>query len=155
MQVIPQEDRPTRDYVVTVFVVHQGRVALLYDDRSGTLSAISGHIRPEELPGEAAVRVVLAQTGMPVELVTSCAPPWQQTQLPRPEGLLLETITPSHEHVALVYFARPATSIRPRLSGEVPQLRWFDQEGLDGLDLPLFVGNWAARAVEICGESSG
>lgn len=149
MQILPQEGRPTRDYVVTVFVTHQGRVALLYDEGTGTLAAPSGHIRTEELPGEAAVRVVLSLTGMPVELIRTESHPWQPAQLPRPEGLLLESITPSHEHISLVYFARPALGIRPRLSGEISQLRWFGREELAALELPRHLSGWALRAIEV------
>jgi ADP-ribose pyrophosphatase YjhB (NUDIX family) len=147
---MPQEDRPTRDYVVTVFVTHQGRVALLYDDSTGALAAPSGHIRPEELPGEAAVRVVLSLTGMPVELVRTDAHSWQPAQLPRPEGLMLESITPSHEHIGLIYFARPAMGIRPRLSGEIAQLRWFDRAELAELELPRHLAGWALQAITVC-----
>ncbi len=64
----------------------------------------------------------------------------------RPEGLILETVTPSHEHVGLVYFARPATGFRPRLSEEVPFLRWFDSEAIGGLGLSAQVAGWAQLA---------
>jgi len=152
MQVVVQEDRPTRDFTVTVFVVQQGRVALLYDELSGTLAPPSGHIRPEEFPVEAAARVVLAQTGLPVDIVTPPLPPWGMPGLARPEGLLLETVTPSHQHVSLVYFARPAAGFRPRLSEEVPFLRWFDAAALGGLGLPQQVAGWAEMA---CARESG
>jgi len=146
VQVLVQEDRPTRDFAVTVFVVQQGRVALLYDELSGTLTPPSGHIRPEELPAQAAVRVVLAQTGMPVEVVGPEAPPWALPGLLRPEGLLLESVTPSHEHIGLVYFAKPAAGFRPRLSEEVPFLRWFDADAIGGLGLPAQIAGWAQLA---------
>jgi 8-oxo-dGTP pyrophosphatase MutT (NUDIX family) len=146
VQVLVQEDRPTRDFAVTVFVVQQGRVALLYDELSGTLTPPSGHIRPEELPAQAAARVVLAQTGMPVEIVAPDPPPWSVPGLMRPEGLILETVTPSHEHIGLVYFARPASGFRPRLSEEVPFLRWFDFEAIRRLGLAAQVAGWAQLA---------
>lgn len=148
MQVMTQEDRPTRDFVVTVFPVHQGRVAFLYDELSGVLSPPSGHIRPEELPGQAALRVVLAQTGLPVELIDGEPPSWLPAYLPRPEGLMLERVTANHEHVCLVYFARPAAGFRPRLSQEMPHLRWFEEQALPGLGLSSQVAGWAAAAIK-------
>jgi ADP-ribose pyrophosphatase YjhB (NUDIX family) len=142
-----QEDRPTRDFVVTVFPVHQGRVAFLYDELSGVLSPPSGHIRPEELPGQAALRVVLAQTGLPVELLSTDSPDWSPAYLPRPEGLMLERITATHEHICLVYFARPAAGFRPRLSQDLPHLRWFEEPSLATLGLSPQVAGWAAAAI--------
>ncbi|MDP2872416.1 MAG: NUDIX domain-containing protein [Bacillota bacterium] len=147
MQVLTQEERTTRDFAVTVFIVQQGRVALLYDELAGTLAAPSGHIRLEELPAQAAARVALAQTGMPVELILPFAPVWASPFLARPEGLLLEAITLSHEHISLVYFARPATGFRLRLSEELPFLRWFDAAALEGIGLQPEIAGWASEAI--------
>lgn len=147
MKVLTQEERTTRDFAVTVFVVQQGRVALLYDELAGSLAAPSGHIRPEELPAEAAARVALAQTGMPVELILPHAPIWVSPKLARPEGLFLESVTHSHDHICLVYFARPATGFRLRLSEELPFLRWFEASALEGLGLQAEAAGWAAEAV--------
>lgn len=147
MQVLTQEERTTRDFAVTVFIVQQGRVALLYDELAGTLTAPSGHIRPEEMPAQAAARVALAQTGMPVELMLPQAPAWVPPSLARPEGLLLESVTPSHVHICLVYFARPATGFRLRLSEELTFLRWFEAPALEGLGLPPEFAGWAAEAI--------
>jgi hypothetical protein len=148
VQVLTQEDRPTRDFAVTVFLVHQGRVGLIYDELARALLPPAGHIRPEELPAEAARRVVMAQTGIPADLLAGPAPEWAEPALLRPEGLLLERVTPSHEHVSLVYFARPAPGFRPRLSEELPFLRWFDLDALGRLDLPTDTSRWAALAIE-------
>jgi|GEM_PF-1221605 len=147
MQVAPQGERVTRDYVVTVFVVQQGRVAMLVDELSGAAAPPSGHIRTEELPGQAAVRVVLAQTGMPVELIADPQPDWQPSLLPRPQGLMLEQVTSSHEHICLVYFARPAAGFRPRSSHEQPHLRWFDQPTLGKLSMSQQALGWALTAI--------
>ncbi len=147
MKVLTQEERTTRDFAVTVFVVLQGRVALLYDELAATLAAPSGHIRHEELPAQAAARVALAQTGMPVELILPQAPLWVSPALARPEGLYIESITPSHEHICLVYFARPATGFRLRLSEELPFLRWFEGAALEGLGLQAEVAGWAVEAI--------
>src|SRR5690606_27899310 len=48
----------TRDFAVATFVVHQGRVLLLYHKRLGMWLPPGGHIEPNELPDEAAVREV-------------------------------------------------------------------------------------------------
>lgn len=147
MKVIPQEDRPTRDFVVTVFPVHQGRVVLLFDELSGVLAAPSGHIRPEELPGQAARRVVLAQTGLPVELLAAPTPEWVPAFLPCPAGLMIEEITPTHEHICLVYFAKPSAGFRPRLTQDLQHLRWFGADELGALGLGSQVEGWAAAAI--------
>ena len=147
MQVLPQEGRPSRDYAVTVFVVQGVRVAFVYDELAARFAPPAGHIRPEELPGDAAARVALAQTGVPVTVVGESLHPWQSGALERPEGLMVEAVTPNHEHLNLVYFAHPAPGFRPRLSGELPTLRWFEQGELGELELPPQVAGWAALAI--------
>src|SRR5690606_15105947 len=97
----------TRDFAVATFVVHQGRVLLLYHKRLGMWLPPGGHIEPNELPDEAAVREVYEETGVRVELVGERALPVDYPrQLVRPQGVQVERIGPGHEHIDLVYFAR-------------------------------------------------
>src|SRR5690606_41880188 len=111
----------TRDFAVATFVVHGGRVLLLYHRRQGMWLPPGGHIEPNELPDDAAVREVFEETGIRVELVGERALPVEYPrQLVRPRGVQVERIAPGHEHIDLVYFARPIGSveIRPNRSEE-------------------------------------
>src|SRR5690606_18869145 len=59
---------PTRDWAVSAFVVWRGRVLLHRHRKLGLWLPPGGHVEPGELPDEAAVREVLEETGVAVEL---------------------------------------------------------------------------------------
>src|SRR5690606_12330181 len=77
-----------------------------------------GHVEPNEVPDDAAVREVREESGVDVELVGERAidAPGPR-QLMRPRGVQLERIAPGHEHVDLVYLARPVAGYGGRLGG--------------------------------------
>src|ERR687893_1950554 len=100
-----------RHFTVAVFVVWEGKVLLHLHRKLGMWLPPGGHIEPNELPDEAAVREVFEETGIAAVLTGERAldldDPAAPRQLVRPEGIQLEQITPTHQHIDLVYFARP------------------------------------------------
>lgn len=143
---------PTRDFAVSTFVVHQGRVLLLYHRKLQMWLPPGGHIEPHELPDEAAVREVLEETGLAVELVSAPVVTGVPGPRPlaRPEGLQLEEISPGHQHVDLIYFARPVGSVELRLNpGEGEAVGWYTREQFANLErMTAEVRFWARRALE-------
>lgn len=110
-----------------------------------------GHIEPHELPDDAAVREVREETGLDVDLVGQRGLDGRAgRQLIRPEGIQLEEIAPGHEHVDLVYFARPRddAALPIRESPEVQHAGWYTVDDLASLDTPRDVVLWAERAVD-------
>ncbi len=97
--------------MVAVFVVWQGQVLLHLHPKLGKLLPPGGHIEAHELPDEAAKREVLEETGLTIQLIGECAPQSQEIGAPlaliRPRGVQLELIAAGHQHIDLVYFARP------------------------------------------------
>jgi 8-oxo-dGTP pyrophosphatase MutT (NUDIX family) len=138
---------PSRDWAVAVFVVWDGRVMLHLHPKLGLWLPCGGHVEPGELPDEAAVREVEEESGVRVRLVgpapVAAAGP---RQLTRPRGVQLETISPEHEHIDLVYLARPAAPYDGHLFGD-PTLGWFDAAGLRRLPLTAEIAAWAALAL--------
>lgn len=143
----------TRDFTVAVFVVHQGTVLLHWHRKLGRWLPPGGHIEPNELPGEAARREVLEETGVPVALVGALGldetVPDEPIQLVRPEGMQLETIAPDHEHIDLVYFARPLD-----LPALPDQVGWYGLNDLDELDLTHEVRLWCEKALATVGKAA-
>ena len=143
----------TRDFTATTFVVWQGGVLLHKHKKLGRWFPPGGHVEPGELPDDAAVREVLEESGVPVALIGERALPLAEPrQLIRPRGVQLETITlesgvPSHEHIDLIYFARPL----PHYSGELlaadKTLGWYDAAGLAGLELTEEIRYWTTLAL--------
>ncbi|OUM98062.1 MAG: NUDIX hydrolase [Firmicutes bacterium ZCTH02-B6] len=139
----------TRDFTVATFVVHEGRVLLLYHRRLGMWLPPGGHIEPNELPDEAAVREVYEETGIRVELVGERALPVEYPrQLVRPRGVQLERIAPGHEHIDLVYFARPVGSVEIRPNHEATQVGWYGPEELAQLPLTEEIRLWVELALK-------
>jgi 8-oxo-dGTP pyrophosphatase MutT (NUDIX family) len=137
-----------RHFTVAVFVVHEGRVLLHWHRKLGMWLPPGGHIERDELPDEAALREVLEETGIRVELVgerrDDIADP---VQLHRPAGVQLEDIGPGHQHIDLIYFARPAglTEIRQEFSED--KVGWYGPEEWDAMSVNAEVRGWCERAL--------
>lgn len=145
----PDPRRPTRDFTVATFVVHAGRVLLLFHRRLGKWLPPGGHIEADELPDEAAVREVWEEAGIAIELVGERALAIDSPrQLVRPQGIQLEPIAPGHEHIDLVYFARPAgeTRLAPNEQESV-HIGWFGPGELAALPLTDEIRLWVERAL--------
>ncbi|MGE5599195.1 MAG: GNAT family N-acetyltransferase, partial [Bacteroidota bacterium] len=118
---------PERHFTAAVFVVHDGRVLLLRHRALGRWLPPGGHLRPGELPDEAAVREVREETGIVVRLAAGpqALAPSGPRLLARPAGIQLEEIEPGHEHIDLVYFAVPASGpLEPRGNAESLAVGW-------------------------------
>jgi len=142
----------TRDFTVATFVVHQDRVLLLRHRKLGLWLPPGGHIEPNELPDEAAVREVFEETGLRCELVGSpgLAIDYPR-QLVRPEGIQVEDIAPGHQHIDLIYFARlagaPTEAPPPVASDECEAAGWYTLAEMAALPAPPDVQAWSARAL--------
>ncbi|MGH3145591.1 MAG: NUDIX hydrolase [Rubrobacter sp.] len=127
-----------RHFTVAVFVVHERRVLLHHHRKLGMWLPPGGHIEIDELPDDAARREVLEETGLAVDLVGERREDVDDpVQLHRPAGVQLENIGLGHQHIDLIYFARPSgpTSIRDDFSGD--KVGWYGP------------GDWAAMAVNV------
>ena len=98
----------TRHFTSTTFVVFNGRTLLHFHKSLKMWLPPGGHIEPDELPHECAVREVLEETGLDVvlvedgERVNGGISKEGVTELPSPRYILLEDINPHHEHIDLI-----------------------------------------------------
>jgi 8-oxo-dGTP pyrophosphatase MutT (NUDIX family) len=138
----------SRHFTVAVFVVHEKSVLLHMHPKLGMWLPPGGHIELGELPDEAAVREVLEETGIEVELVgekrEDIADP---VQLHRPIGVQLENIGPGHEHIDLIYLARPTGPTAIRTEFEKDKVGWYAPEDWDALGVNAEVRGWCERAL--------
>lgn len=109
-----------------------------------------GHIEPNELPDEAALREVIEETGIRARLCGEGGPPLAYpVQLVRPEAIQLEAITPDHEHVDLIYFAVPLEDASRDVLAcpECERAGWYRQSELAALGANDEIRYWSARAI--------
>ncbi len=102
-----------------------------------------GHIEPNELPDVAAVREVLEESGVEIELVGErVLEITDPRQLVRPRGIQLERISQDHEHIDLIYFAKPIKTYNGYLLESDPSLGWYSQKDCQTLDLTDELKGW-------------
>ena len=133
----------TRDFAATVFVAWSGRILLHRHRKLGLWLPPGGHVEPNELPDEAAVREVLEEAGVAIELVGDRALDVREPrQLVRPRGVQLERIAQGHEHVDLIYFGVPVEPYDGSLLETDPSLGWYGPGDLAELPLTEELAGW-------------
>jgi 8-oxo-dGTP pyrophosphatase MutT (NUDIX family) len=141
---------PTRDFTVAVFVVHRNHVLLHRHAKLGLWLPPGGHIEPNELPDEAALREVMEEAGIEVVLTGRRGIdrnlPGEPRQLIRPEGIQLEDISPGHQHIDLIYFARPREA-GADMPAVLPGMVWAAASDLIEMDITDEVADWSRKAL--------
>lgn len=141
---------PDRDWCATAFVVWNGALLLHHHAKLQRWLPPGGHVEANELPDDAAVREVLEETGVRVELLGETAiDAAGPRQLLRPRGVQLELIRPGHEHIDLIYLARPVEPYDGRLprGNDDPSLGWYDADAIAGLELSDEMRAWCELAL--------
>lgn len=135
----------TRDFTVAVLVVHDGRILLHRHKKLNRWLPPGGHVEPNELPDETALREVLEETNVAATLVGTPAIdidlPGQPRQLCPPLGIQLTPISPGHEHIDIIYLA---TGVPAQPLADVA---WFLPEEWDALGLTEEVRAWCELAI--------
>ena len=133
----------TRDFAATTFVVWRSALLLHRHAKLGIWLPPGGHIEPNELPDEAAVREVKEETGVDIELVGERVLPLANPrQLVRPRAIQLERIAPGHEHIDLIYYGRPVPDYQGELLSGDDTLGWYECERLERLALTEEMRHW-------------
>jgi 8-oxo-dGTP pyrophosphatase MutT (NUDIX family) len=144
----------TRDFTATTFVVHEDRTLLLLHRKLGKWVPPGGHIDPHELPDQAALREVREESGLEVELMSRSS--WLGTVqvLPQPYCILLENISPEHQHIDLIYFARVCGGSLIHAEREAYAARWFTWEELAAPEIAEDIRELGRRAIEVYRENA-
>ena len=125
-----------RHFTVATFVVDGPAVVLLYHLKLRMWLPPGGHVEPDELPDEAAVREVLEETGLAVELVGELGVGVDRPrQLVSPAGIQLEDIGPGHQHIDLIYFARVTGGQARVAPQEAEAFHWYSHHELGGQEI--------------------
>ncbi len=143
-----QNEHTGRHFTVAVFVVWEGRVLLHHHRKLDMWLPPGGHIEKDELPDDAALREVWEETGVRVALVGERREDVEDpVQLHRPAGVQLEDIGPGHQHIDLIYFARPTGSTDIHKNFSADKVGWYAREDWDVMEVNAEVRGWCERAL--------
>jgi len=153
------------DFTVAIFVVHDRKVLLIHHRKLDQWLPLGGHIELDEDPEQAALREAKEESGLDVELLGERPPttgPGTRALI-APRFLDIHRITDTHEHIGMIYWARPtnvARASRPfdseshghdaratLCATEHHDIRWCSAEELDKLQPPVSAAvRWYCRA---------
>lgn len=151
-----EKEQSGRHFTVAVFVAWEGKVLLHYHRKLEMWLPPGGHIEQDELPDDAAVREVYEETGLRVELMGERRDDVEDpVQLRRPAGVQLENIGPGHQHIDLIYFAKPKGSTGIHESFGRDKVGWYGPEDWKEMEVNHEVRGWCEKALSSLDGSSG
>ena len=127
------------DFTVAIFVVHDGRVLVIHHRKLDRWLPLGGHIELDEDPEQAALRETLEESGLDVELLGERPPttgPGTRALI-GPRYLDIHRISDTHEHIGMIYFARPKGGQVTLAQAEHNDIRWCSAEQLEALQPPM------------------
>lgn len=97
------------DFTVCVFLVHASRVLVIHHKKLDRWLPLGGHIELDEDPEAAALREAKEESGLDVDLLGDRPPTTEPgtRALLAPRYLDIHRISETHEHIGMIYFARP------------------------------------------------
>jgi 8-oxo-dGTP pyrophosphatase MutT (NUDIX family) len=123
------------DFTVALFIVQAGRLLVIHHRALNMWLPIGGHIELDEDPEAAALREAREESGLEVELLGERPPttgPGVRALLP-PRFMDIHRITDSHQHIGLIYWARPRSDDVTLAPAEHHAIRWCSKAELDTL----------------------
>ncbi|HXE43048.1 MAG TPA: NUDIX domain-containing protein [Candidatus Baltobacteraceae bacterium] len=140
------------DFTVAIFVVHDKKILLIHHRKLDKWLPLGGHIELDEDPEQAALREAKEESGLDVELLGERPPTTSPgtRALIAPRFLDIHRISDTHEHIGMIYWARPKVGSARRADRtsqrDVPtnlateehhDIRWCSSAELDKLSPPM------------------
>ncbi len=131
------------DFTVAIFVVHGGKVLLIHHRKLDKWLPLGGHIELDEDPEQAALREAKEESGLDVVLLGERPPTTSPgtRALIAPRFLDIHRISDTHEHIGMIYWARPkfggVGAAATLAAAEHHDIRWCDAADLDKLVPPM------------------
>ena len=127
------------DFTVSLFIVEKGKLLLIHHRKLDRWLPIGGHIELDEDPEQAAYREGKEESGLEIELIGERPPTTGlgTRALIRPRFLDIHRVSETHEHVGIMYLARPKSGQVTLAQGEHHDIRWCTRADLDQLQPPM------------------
>jgi 8-oxo-dGTP pyrophosphatase MutT (NUDIX family) len=137
------------DFTVALLIVHQGKILLVHHRNLNKWLPVGGHIELDEDPEAAALREAKEESGLEVEFLGERPPTTEPgtRALIAPRFLDIHRITDTHQHIGMMYLARPKNGTLTLSVSEHHDIRWCSAEELDLLLPPMSEAvKWYCRA---------
>src|SRR5438552_16382015 len=123
------------DFTVAIFVVHDGKVLVIHHRKLDKWLPLGGHIELDEDPEQAALREASEESGLEVQLLGECPPTTSRgtRALIAPRFLDIHRISDTHEHIGMIYWARPKSGALTLSAAEHHNILWCRAADLDQL----------------------
>jgi 8-oxo-dGTP pyrophosphatase MutT (NUDIX family) len=123
------------DFTVAIFVVHEQKVLLIHHRKLDKWLPLGGHIELDEDPEMAALREAREESGIEVELLGDRPPTTEPgtRALIAPRFLDIHRISDTHEHIGMIYWARPKRGQATLAAEEHHDIRWCSAAELETL----------------------
>jgi 8-oxo-dGTP pyrophosphatase MutT (NUDIX family) len=145
------------DFTVAIFVVRDSKVLLIHHRQLDKWLPLGGHIELDENPEQAALREAKEESGFEVELIGERPPTTSAgtRALIAPRFLDIHRITDTHEHIGMIYWARPKQGALTLAMAEHHDIRWCSPDDLEQLQPPMAdaVKWYCRKALEEIGNS--
>jgi 8-oxo-dGTP pyrophosphatase MutT (NUDIX family) len=127
------------DFTVAIFVVREAKILLIHHRNLDKWLPLGGHIDLNEDPEAAALREAKEESGLEVELVGERPPTTEPgtRALLAPRFMDIHRITDTHQHVGMIYWARPKGGTLSLAPAEHHDIRWCASSELDQLQPPM------------------
>jgi 8-oxo-dGTP pyrophosphatase MutT (NUDIX family) len=127
------------DFTVAIFVVCEGKILLIHHRNLNRWLPLGGHIELDEDPEQAALREAREESGLDVELLGERPPTTSPgtRALIAPRFLDIHRISATHEHIGMIYWARPRSGTLTLAAAEHHDIRWCAPADLDALQPPM------------------
>lgn len=127
------------DFTVALFIVHEAKVLVVLHRKLKKWLPLGGHIELDEDPEVAAIREAREESGLEVELVGERPPTTEPgtRALIAPRFLDIHRISETHEHIGMIYWARPKSGSVRCATDEHFDIRWCSGDDLELLQPPM------------------
>lgn len=129
----------TRQFTVSVYVVHNDKVLLHKHKKAKILLPVGGHIDLNELPEEAAIRETLEEAGIKIELyeADSLKDKNVDTEIEKvlinPMHTIWGEVEKGHEHIDFVFYGRSMSEELNPGENESDVLTWYSERELEDI----------------------
>ena len=123
------------DFTVAIFIVQNEKILLIHHRKLDKWLPLGGHIELDEDPEQSALREAKEESGLDVELLGERPPTTEPgtRALIAPRFLDIHRISATHEHIGMIYWARPKRGAATLAAEEHHAIRWCSAADLEAL----------------------